>query len=69
MPGLKSLSGIHTGGMAKMALEDLKVVRSIHRKGKMVMNAKTRRVRYMSVHLPAVFWRLDITISLLHYAW
>ena len=68
MPGLKSLSGIHVGGMAKMALEDLKVVRSIHRKGKMVMKAKTKRIRYISVHLPAVFWRLDSTITLL-YAW
>ena len=68
MPGLKSLSGIHVGGMAKTALEDLKVVKSIHRKGKTVMKAKTNRIRYISVHLPAVFWRLDSTITLL-YAW
>jgi len=65
MPGLKSLSGIHVGGMAKTALEDLKVVRSIHKKGKTVMKAKTKRIRYISVHLPMSFERLDIMVTLL----
>jgi hypothetical protein len=70
MPGLKSLSGIQMGGMAKIALEDLKVVRSIHRKGKMVMKAKNRRSVYINVLLITMLKRLDRTvISLLLYTW
>jgi hypothetical protein len=61
IPGLKSLSGIHRGGMAKTALEDLKVVVIIHRKGKTVVKEKIRRGRYINVLLATMFKRLALT--------
>jgi len=51
--------------MANTALEDLKVVRSIQKKGNTVIKEMSKRSRYISVLLATILKGLNLTVILL----